>query len=334
MVGLLLTVLLAVPGEMGWPGALLLGLPAGMVYGFICLSARYLCPAYPVERTAAPVLLVVHLLAGALSSSLWILLLTVWTQVLETVAGPPLAPVLRVEETRLLFGFGVALFWLAAAVHYLLQASDNRRNAEHRALELELQAREAELRALRSQVHPHFLFNSLNSIHALIAPDPGGARTMLVRLADLLRRTLSVGASTLIPLREELAIVDDYLRIEEVRFGSRLRVEHALAGEVSEWPVPPFCLLPLVENAVMHGISHLVEGGTIRITGESTQDTLTLTVTNPADGEAVRSHGTGTGLRNLGLRLESLYGRAAGLSRTPLPDGFRVQMSIPLRRPA
>jgi LytS/YehU family sensor histidine kinase len=199
---------------------------------------------------------------------------------------------------------------------------------------MELQAREAELRALRSQVHPHFLFNSLNSIHALIAADPGGARTMLLRLADLLRRTLSVGAATLIPLREELAIVEDYLRIEKVRFGDRLRVETDVPPTVSEWPVPPFCLQPLVENAVVHGISRLVEGGTIRISAESGRDSLMLTVRNPSDGVAAQSHGTGTGLRNLRLRLETLYGRSAGLTGTPAPEEFRVQMNIPLRRPA
>src|SRR4029079_2516584 len=152
--------------------------------------------------------------------------------------------------------FGFLLYLLAMAVSYLAAAFEVSRDAERRGLELQVLAREAELRALRAQLDPHFLFNSLQSISALTTADPPAARRMCLLLADFLRDTLAVGSQARIPLRSELLLAQRFLEIEQVRFGERLRVdiEPEQAGDIA---VPPLILQPLVENAVRHGIAHV-----------------------------------------------------------------------------
>ena len=163
------------------------------------------------------------------------------------------------------FAAGVLLFLLALAVHYALLAFEAAREAERRQLELELLTRDAELRALRAQIDPHFLYNSLNSISALTASDPSGARRMCVLLGEFLRDTLSVSSRERIPLADELALADRFLSIEQVRFGARLQVERRIDEASAACLVPPLLLQPLVENAVTHGIAGLLEGGVIRL---------------------------------------------------------------------
>src|SRR5262249_40432912 len=150
-------------------------------------------------------------------------------------------------------------------VHYLLLAFEFARQAERRQLQLEVLSRDAELRALRAQLDPHFLYNSLNSISALTAVDPAGARRMCVLLADFLRGTLAMSTRDRIPLEDELALTDRFLNIEQVRFGARLQVERQVDDAAARCRVPPLFLQPLVENAVTHGIAGLIDGGVIRL---------------------------------------------------------------------
>src|SRR5207249_3027362 len=163
------------------------------------------------------------------------------------------------------FAIGVLLFLLALAVHYVLIAFETTRQAERRQLELEILTRDAELRALRAQLDPHFLYNSLNSISALTAADPAGARRMCLLLGEFLRNTLSLSEQERIPLAEELALADRFLSIEQVRFGSRLQIRRQIDDRAAGCRVPPLLLQPLLENAVTHGIAGLLEGGVIHL---------------------------------------------------------------------
>ena len=174
----------------------------------------------------------------------------------------------------LLFVIGALLFWLASILHYLLIAFEASQEAERRALEQTLLTRDAELKALRAQIDPHFLFNSLHSISALTASDPAAARRMCLLLADFLRDTLRLASNRSISLGGEFALADRYLEIERVRLGSRLNVERKTDPEVAACLVPPLLLQPLVENAIVHGIGGLLDGGTIRIEARSRHHTL------------------------------------------------------------
>jgi two-component system sensor histidine kinase AlgZ len=191
-------------------------------------------------------------------------------------------------------------------------------------------AREAELRALRAQIDPHFLFNSLQSISALTTADPAAARRMCLLLADFLRDTLALGARPRIPLGSELSLARRYLAIEQVRFGDRLRVEIAVAPDAEACGVPPLLLQPLVENAVTHGIAHLLEGGTVRVRAERRAASLVIDVENPSDPDRPDGRGTGLGLRNVRQRLHSVYADDGMLQTEETGGRFIARLQLPL----
>jgi LytS/YehU family sensor histidine kinase len=203
---------------------------------------------------------------------------------------------------------------------------------EGREKELRELAVSAQLAALRAQVNPHFLFNSLNSINALIAARPEEARRLCVRLADFLRRSLTVGSRETIPLAEELELAEQLLAIEKVRFGDRLCHEVRADDAARACPVPPLLLQPLVENAVTHGIAQLLEGGRISIAAERRQDELLLVVENPRDPDSPGRKGAGIGLSNVKRRLMALHSDAASLRVVPQADSFRVELRLPAAR--
>jgi two-component system, LytTR family, sensor histidine kinase AlgZ len=219
-------------------------------------------------------------------------------------------------------------------VHYLLIAVEASREAERRALEQHLMAKEAELRALRAQIDPHFMFNSLHSISALTATDPEAARQMALLLATFLRETLRLGALHRISLADEFAIIDRFLAIEQIRFGPRLRVERLADPDVSACLVPPLLLQPLVENAVVHGVSQLVDGGTITVRASRTPALLTVEIENPCDPDRARTRGVGLGLELLRRRLTTQYGFADAVHATERDGRFRVEVRLPVELPS
>jgi LytS/YehU family sensor histidine kinase len=229
-----------------------------------------------------------------------------------------------------LFGFGFLLYLLAMAVSYLAAAFAVSQEAARRSLELQVLAREAELRALRAQIDPHFLFNSLQSISALTTADPAGARRMCLLLADFLRETLALGAQARIPLSSELALARRFLAIEQVRFGERLDIDVGGDAASEACQVPPLLLQPLVENAVTHGVAHVLDGGTVRVRTERRAAGVAVTVENPSDPDRPAGRGTGLGLRNVRERLQSVYGDAARLEVSERDGRFLARLEIPL----
>jgi hypothetical protein len=181
---------------------------------------------------------------------------------------------------------------------------------ERRQAEAERQtglAKEAQYRALGARLAPHFIFNTLNTLHAQIEADPKGAQATTERLADLFRQVTTVVAQPLIPLRQELAFVEAYLGIEQARFGSRLRVVLAVPEALEAILIPPLSLQVLVENAVKHGVAAREQGGEIRIFADRLGDgTVQIGVDDPGDGSSGNGSlpGTGTALDTLRQRLE------------------------------
>jgi hypothetical protein len=327
----LLALLLARQGTLGLLPALLLAAPLALIYAFICLDAFYICRTAPLETARAERTLGIHAAAAAVSSGLWLLIARAIAAALERVsprfAGATAAVV---GEQALILTMGVLLFLLASAVHYVLLAVQRSADAERQALELRVLAREAELRALRAQIDPHFLFNSLHSIGALAGSDPAGARRMSALLGDFLRDTLSVGARDRIPLADELRLIERFLAIERVRFGNRLSVELTRDAEAEACPVPPLLLQPLVENAVTHGISGLVEGGTIAIETKRDGARLAIAIENPCDPARRSGRGAGVGLDNVRRRLAAAFGADAWLAATERDGRYRVELTLPV----
>jgi len=329
--GGLLASLLALQGVFGWTHAAAVAIPLSVFYGFLCLSAWYVTSGSPVDRVGPLRLATTAVAAAFLSSAVWLLIARGWLAVVEAlVQWPELPSSFRVAAPTI-FGFGFLLYLLAMAASYLAAAYAASRDAERRGLELQVLAREAELRALRAQLDPHFLFNSLQSISALTTADPAAARRMCLLLADFLRETLSLGSRDRIPLSAELALVRKFLAVEQVRFAERLQVD-VDAADAGDVLVPSLLLQPLVENAVAHGIAHLLEGGAVRIRAERRVASLVITVDNPCDPDRPAGRGTGLGLRNVRERLESAYGGDALFQAAEADGRFVARVEIPLGR--
>jgi hypothetical protein len=185
-----------------------------------------------------------------------------------------------------------------------------RRRAERERMELASALQAAQLDALRSQLNPHFLFNALNTVRALIPDDPARAQTAVTQLASILRHALGSSRADLVALESELAIADDYLAIESLRLGERLKVERTIDPAALRARVPPMLVQTLVENAIKHGIAELREGGTLSICAEVHDGAMLLRVENPRpDGEPrARSGDNGIGLANARERMRLLFG--------------------------
>jgi LytS/YehU family sensor histidine kinase len=228
-----------------------------------------------------------------------------------------------------LFGMAVPVYLLSAGLHYAALAVAESRLAERRAEEARTLAREAELQALRLQLNPHFLFNSLHSIAALATLDGPRAREMCLRLAEFLRISLKSGDRENVPLSEEIALARSYLEVERVRFGARLRVEERIDTAASAIPVPALLLQPLVENAVKHGIAGLVDGGVIRLSAEKAAGGVAILIENDFDPAAAPGTGTGRGLAHVRRRLAVRYGSEAALEAAAAGGLYRVALRVP-----
>jgi two-component system, LytTR family, sensor kinase len=223
----------------------------------------------------------------------------------------------------------LAIGWMALISMIWYSQLDQKEN-EKRKAEAEKLARDAELYNLRQQLQPHFLFNSLNSINALIGFKPDEARKMIHQLSDFLRGTLKKDDQQLVPLTEELAHLQLYLDIEKVRFGHRLQTEISCDDRCGEAKLPPLLLQPIVENAIKFGLYDTTESVTVSIRAEMEDNYLTLMVQNPYDPKTAKPRkGTGFGLRGVQRRLDLLFARTDLIETHANDDIFTTIIKIP-----
>jgi two-component system, LytTR family, sensor histidine kinase AlgZ len=326
---LILIYLMAVPGRLGWLDATALIIPLCLIYQFVCLSAWYSCKAAPLQKSTAQRIWLTHVLAAALLSLFWVLLAKLLAYGLSQTTSFRGLDTRFSSQIPVIFGAGFLLYLLSVASHYVILAIEDSNKAEIRVQETSILARDAELKALKAQVNPHFLFNSLNSISALTSVDPAKAREMCILLAEFLRMTLGLGEKTSVPLSEELSLLHRYLAIEKVRFGARLQMEEDLQELSNSIQLPPLLLQPLVENAVTHGIANLPEGGTVRLSGHSRNGHVLLAIENTIDPDSAPARKGGLGLKNVRDRLEARYGKEANMRVSTENEKFRVELSFP-----
>lgn len=328
-IGVLLSALLAAIGGRAFDEALLFTGPLILVYAFICLSAYWVCRSNPVGGVP-PLRLAAALAGSAVPSALaWAIAGAAWAAVLRARPGLVSPDTGGTTDLAVLFLAGVILYSQSIVAHYLVLAFEASRAVERRLLESQVAAREAELKALRAQINPHFLFNSLNSINALVGSDPEGARRMTQTLGDFLRASLSLGARERVTLGEELALADRYLAIEQVRFGAKLAVLRAIEPDTDRCLVPPLILQPLVENAVKHGVAGRLEGGAVRIEARRRAGQLEIAVENPYDEDTPARGGQRLGLENVRRRLAAVHADGAGLEVERGGGRFRAVLRLP-----
>lgn len=327
LVAAILMMLVRVTFGAGWTEAAAFALPLAILTSPVSFSTWYLCKALPLSRTPVVRLIVTVAVASAVSGGIWASVGYGWRELMPLVDLPEITVDIRVL-TALLAGLGSLGYLLSVAANYLLQAFEESAEASRRVLASDVAHRDAELRALRAQIDPHFLFNSLNSVAALTTADPVRAREMCQLLADFLRESLAVGGAQQIPLGREVGLAEQYLRVEQVRFGRRLEVRASVTAEGAACSVPPLILQPLVENAVRHGIATRLEGGTIEISAQRSGDRAIIEVRNPRDADEARP-GTGRGLDLVRRRLHTMFGDRAALSIEATQDAYRVRLSVP-----
>lgn len=327
----ILMYLLGRSSVLSWVEAALITVPLCLVYAFLCLAAWYPCRATPIEQSSVARLVLTHFTAAVLVSTFWIHLasglaagLTRWRFAgLDQRLG---------QFIPLLWVTGVLLYELSVTFYYAVIAQQASQEAQERALEARVLARDAELKALRAQVNPHFLFNCLHSISALTSVDAAKAREMCILLADFLRTTLRVGGQESITLEEELALIRGYLAIEKVRFGARVKMEENVEKETMGVLLPPLLLQPLVENAIRHGIANLPEGGVIGLSVHRQQNDVSIVVENSFDPDTPSPLKTGLGLDNVRRRLSTRYGDDASVSVGTEGNRFVVKLRLPAQQ--
>lgn len=325
--GALLSGVIAVTGEATLQWAELFVMPLAVLMGLQCLPCWYLVRGMAPEDTPAWRFAGTWLGTSFVLLSLWLGAATLWIRVLKSFDRLPLVDPGTLMPLLVFAGcVGVLIAILGL---YSAAASERSRDAEHRALELRALAREAEMSFLRRQLDPHFLFNSLNSVAALIGSDATAARRMCLLMADFFRKSLKFSAQQTIALADELMLIETFLAIEEVRFGNRLRRVVNVTEEALRMRVPALLLQPLVENAVHHGIAHLLEGGEIKVSASVRGSLLDIVVENTCDADRPASHSTGLGLANVRGRVASMYGTRARVDVVNEPETFRVLLALP-----
>lgn len=351
--------LLGMPGR--WTTAAVVNMPwwlawAALTPAVIALARRVRLDrglhAVAIHAAASGVLALVH---HAVVGTLFFFTRTQGTQVL--LAGELRTMTLQLQLWNFFFSYfmlNVVTYWAVLGAYYALEYHRRARDGELRAARLEADLHAARLDALRMELNPHFLFNTLNAIAALVERgERGPAVAMLARLGELLRATLERGSDPEIPLERELEFLGIYLDIVATRFSDRLSVETSVAPEIRGSLVPTLILQPLVENAVRHGIARRPGRGRLVIGAKEVAGALELTVVDRAESgdgpartssaaEAALSRGAGLprddrryrgiGLANTRRRLAQLYGDAARLRLEPLPsgEGTVVTVSLPL----
>jgi two-component system sensor histidine kinase AlgZ len=330
LIGSLVAVLLVAAGAAPWPAAVFFSIPVSLSYGFVAMSAYYVCHALPLARRRLPRVLTTFGATSLISGGLLLSICLLWNRFTHSLDAGWSEVEISQRAQVVIFALGVGLYLLSILAHDVLIAFENLRIAERRENESHILAREAELQMLRTQVNPHFLFNSLNSISALTSIDAAAAREMTIALAQFFRQTLALANMEKIPLSSELALCESFLTVEKIRFGRKLDIvidadQHALRGLI-----PPMILQPLLENAIKHGISGIAEGGVITVNITLRDAWLHIVVENPVEPDEPAAPGNGTGLQNIKRRCANIYDQRARIAWRRSDDHrFAVEMTIP-----
>ena len=328
--------------ELSWSSAMASTMPSWYVLAALLPVTFWLADRFRLDERGWRRALPVHAFASVLFTLVHIGLSTWLSDYVFSAVEPQISFFSLVARIfTLYFVLDSLFYWAIIGVYYAFDYSRRYRERERAASELALKASRLEtslsranLEALRMQLNPHFLFNTLNTISVLaMKGDKARVVRMINRLSDLLRLSLENSRQTM-TLAEEINFLQRYLEIEQVRFRDRLEVDIDVPAELMSAEVPSLLLQPLVENAVLHGVSQQLDGGTVEITARRHDDRLIMVVrdTGPGFQEEEIQNGRGVGLGNTTARLEQLYGSDHSLHRDNAPQGGAVvTIEIPYR---
>ncbi len=299
-----------------------------LIYSGIALSLWYPFRFFNTGKTR-PTALISNLVAsGAFSVALWVLI----TKFVMTTVLPEQNNYEAYWDATFPYrvGTGVFIYGLVILTYYLFVSLSNLSEKNAKEAKLESLVKETELKMLRSQINPHFLFNSLNSISSLTITDPEKARDMVVKLSEFMRYALSRKDEQPVSLQNELENLRLYLDIEKVRFGEKLTTEENIETNCLNFKIPVLLLQPLYENAVKHGVYESTESVRIITNAKIIDGYFEITISNNYDPAPSLKRGTGTGLLNVSRRLELFYGNKASIKTTKENGIYTVNMYIPI----
>ena len=311
---------------------LLLELPVWLFWALVSVPIVMLARRVPLDRTRVARSVILHALAAIAIAVAAVGFQMLWYQAFNPypMTGSSVYTWFW-QYFRQYFVVGFMIYWAALGVYHAFTNYFLFRERELEASRAKAQLTEARLAALKMQLHPHFLFNTLNSVSALLERQPGEARKVLAQLADLLRASLRADARHVITLEDEIDFLRRYLEIERIRFGDRMEVTTRIEPATHRACVPSFLFQPLVENAIRHGIARREAEGRMWISAERVDGSLVIHVMDNGPGVA-RPSAEGIGLANTRRRLAELYGGDHALSLSPRPGGgLDVRVEIPFR---
>lgn len=304
-----------------------------MVLLALLLPTWYMAKVSIPGETTMVLILARHIITAAVLVAFWLQLVVLFARLFYWINPQPNWPDL-IEETLsfwMVTGFG--LYSVTALVYYLIAGIQKNSQAQKQIAEQQLALSQAELQSLRTTVHPHFLFNSLTAMKSLISVDSEKAQEACGQLARFLRYSLRFSQETWVPFRDELGHIHDYLGIEKIRLGARLKWTEEIDEQVMDYQISSFLLLPVIENAIKHGIQQMPEGGQIQILVHLDGELIHIEVINPLATRVEEVSGEGYGLHYLGKRLEKSYDGAARLYTVKDAKFYKVFITIPAINP-
>jgi two-component system, LytTR family, sensor kinase len=298
-----------------------------LIYSVFALSMWYPFSLFNSGIPKTTVLIVNLILSGAIYVTLWILI----TKFVMTNVLPEQNNYQEYWNATFPYrvGSGVFIYGLIILTYYLFVSLTNLSEKNVKEARLKSLIKETELKMLRSQINPHFLFNSLNSISSLTITDPEKARDMVVKLSDFMRYALARKDEQPVTLQSELENLWLYLDIEKVRFGDKLTTEENIDNNCLECRIPVMLLQPLYENAVKHGVYESTENVKILTRAKLVDGYLEITISNNYEPGLSSTKGTGTGLLNVKRRLELFYGKNSSMETTRVNGIYSVRLVIP-----
>ncbi len=316
-----------------WGLAVFVSFEVSAVYALLSIGIWQVCRRISIDRVPMPLLIVLHFILGIITTLLWLcIIIGLW----YLAQGEMIFQIPQFWQTTWWQFFqGMLIYAIFAGLYYTVIYYKQYREKELRESELSLLTRDAELKALKMQINPHFLFNSLNSINALVTQNPNQARDMIARLSELLRLSLDSRDNALVPLIDELTFARLYLEIESIRFGDRIEGHEDIDMDLMQVSFPSMILQPLLENAVKHGIGNHRGKGKIHISIHKKEEWVECVIENSLGvesqaGEKLAS--SGTGLKNIQQRLALIYQEKFIFETGDLGAGlYRATVRIPWR---
>lgn len=300
---------------------------SNLSFSFLGLLAWYPTRYIPFQRHNPVYSIMAHIIAGVIVLAIWVLISYLLLSSIFSLKEEYLQFLNRTLAWRTIVGGLVYL--VLVLIYYLVSNSQKLQERVQQEERLKNLVRDTELSMLKSQINPHFLFNSLNSISSLTMSSPGEARDMIIRLSDFLRYSLKHRENEYVPLKEEVRRMKDYLAIEKIRFGEKLQYEFDIHEACEDFPVPTMIFQPLFENAIRHSVYESVEPVKVRFECVLEESTMKATITNDYDPEIPTRKGTGVGLENVRQRIQLAY-QGKGTVQWGAADGvFTVTIFIP-----